>query len=335
MTIKDIARLSGCGVATVSRVINNHPDVTDKTREKVLAIMQQYNYQPNTNAKHLKQQHRSSIVILVKGMHNMLFADLVEQIQAMLQELKEESSVSYLDEDANEVEYALQLCRERHPKGLMFLGGDLGFFRNSFKEITVPSVLITNTAEELLFPNLSSVTTDDFAAAKQAVDYLIEQGHRNIAVLGGNQSCSQVSYRRLLGCEESFMRHGIAFNEKQQYEPCRYSMEEGYAAARRLLERNPDLTAIFALGDVIAIGAVRALWDCGKRVPEDISLIGYDGISAAQFTIPRLATIRQDTGRLASRGLDILLRAIEWGTKPTYEVVPFQLLPEESVARRS
>jgi len=125
VTIKDIARLSGCGVATVSRVLNNHPDVSRETRRRVMAVVDEQGFQPNTNAKHLKQQAGSSIAIIVKGTQNMLFADLVERIQALLREADRDASVYYLDEDADEVAYALQLCRERKPLGILFLGGDL------------------------------------------------------------------------------------------------------------------------------------------------------------------------------------------------------------------
>ena len=111
MTIKDIARLSGCGVATVSRVLNNHPDVSRETRRRVMAVVDEQGFQPNTNAKHLKQQAGSSIAIIVKGTQNMLFADLVERIQALLREADRDASVYYLDEDADEVAYALLLCR--------------------------------------------------------------------------------------------------------------------------------------------------------------------------------------------------------------------------------
>ena len=224
MTIIDIARLSGCGVGTVSRVLNKHPDVSEETRKKVMAVVAEYNFQPNTNAKHLKQQAASSIAILVKGTQNMLFAEIMEQIQVLLLDSGKEASVNYLDEDANEVLYAIQLCRERKPQGILFLGGDLEFFRDCFAEISVPCVLITNNAQELGFENLSSLTTDDTAAAARAIDYLFEQGHRRIGVLGGNWSCSQISYRRIVGCKQSFDRRGVAFDGERQCEPCRYSM---------------------------------------------------------------------------------------------------------------
>ena len=161
MTIKDIARLSGVGVATVSRVLNNHPDVSEDTRRKVMAVVAEQGFQPNTNAKHLKQQNGASIAVIVKGTMNMLFADLVERCQQLLQDAGRDASVYYLDEDANEVAYALQLCRERKPLGILFLGGDLEFFQAEFGHIAVPCVLLTNSARELAFDNLSSFTTDE------------------------------------------------------------------------------------------------------------------------------------------------------------------------------
>ena len=125
MTIKDIARLSGYGVGTVSRVLNHHPDVSDAARERVMAVVRQYGFEPNSNARHLKSQTLSSVTVLVKGTQNMLFADLLERVQSLLLDSGEEVFVAYLDEDADEVTYAIQLCRLRRPKGLIFLGGDL------------------------------------------------------------------------------------------------------------------------------------------------------------------------------------------------------------------
>lgn len=333
MTIKDIARLSGCGVATVSRVLNRHPDVSEETRRKVLAVVEEYGFQPNDNAKHLKQQAGTSIIILVKGTQNMLFADLVERVQTLLQENHREAVVYYLDEDADEVGYALRLCRERKPVGILFLGGDVDMFGAEFCGISVPCVLLTNTAADLGFENLSSLTTDDGEAAAQVIAFLAEQGHRRIGVLGGNWACSQISYRRLKGCERTFTRLGLPFDQNRQCEPCRYSMGEAYAATLRLLGRCPDLTAIFAMSDVMAMGTIRALRDLGKRVPEDISVVGFDGISMARYSVPRLTTVRQDTQRLAERGVDILLHNIERKNHPVHEVVPFQLIHGESVVR--
>lgn len=335
MTIKDIARISGVGVATVSRVLNNHPDVSEETRRKVMAVVAEQGFQPNTNAKHLKQQASSSIAIIVKGTMNMLFADLVEKLQALLLDAGRDAAVYYLDEDANEVLYALQLCRERKPLGMLFLGGDRELFQSEFRGITVPCVLLTNTAVDLGFDNLSSVTTDDREASRQAVRFLAERGHRRIGLLGGNWSCFQIGYSRYLGCQQACQELGLPFDGRSQCEPCRYSLEDGYAAARVLLERCPDLTAVFAVSDVMALGAIRALHDLGKRVPEDISVMGYDGVAIGQYSLPRLATVRQDTQQLAERGVEALLRSIQRRTPPVHEMIPFHLVEGESVAQLS
>ncbi len=332
MTIKDIARLSGCGVATVSRVLNNHPDVSGETRQRVLAVVEENGFQPNNNAKRLKQQAGNSVLILVKDTQNMLFAGLVERLQALLGENDQDASVHYLDEDGDEVGYALRLCRERKPPGILFLGGDLDRFRQGFGAITVPCVLLTNTAQGLGFGNLSSLTTDDRAAAAQVIGFLAEKGHRHIGVLGGNWACSQISYRRLLGCRERMEQLGLPF-EETQCEPCRYSMADAYEAARRLLGRCPELTAIFAMSDVMATGAIRAIRDLGRRVPEDVSVVGYDGVPISDYLVPRLATVRQDTQLLAQRGVELLLRSIRRpDSSPVHDVVPFRLIPGESVA---
>ena len=335
MTIKDIARLSGCGVATVSRVLNQHPDVSEDTRRKVLAVVEEHGFQPNNNAKHLKQQAGTSIAILVKGTQNMLFADLVERIQVLLREKGKDAVVYHLDEEANEVAYAIQLSRERKPLGFLFLGGDLEYFQKQFRAIQVPCVLLTNTAQGLEHGNLSSLTTDDSAAAAQAIEYLMDNGHRKIGILGGNYwSSSQISYMRIQGCKSVFERRGIPLSA-QQCEPCRFSMADGYTATRNLLSRCPDLTAIFAFSDVMAIGVMRAIQDLGKRVPEDISVVGYDGSPVANYCIPRLTTIRQDTQELAKQGVDVLLQAIEHKrSDPVHGVVPFQMVIGESVAHR-
>ncbi|MDD6344172.1 MAG: LacI family DNA-binding transcriptional regulator, partial [Coprococcus catus] len=200
MTIKDIARISGYSLGTVSRVLNGHPNVSDKARTHILSIVEEYHYYPNENAKLLKQQASDSIAIIVRGTQNMLFADIIEQIQSLLLKKGEEPAiVNYLDEYDDEVASAISFCKNRHPKGLIFLGGNLNHFQESFHKVSVPSVLLTNNASSLAFPNLSSFTTDDEEASRSIIRYFVEHGHRNIAIIGGNLTSSQISFRRING----------------------------------------------------------------------------------------------------------------------------------------
>ena len=165
MTIKDIARLSGYGLGTVSRVLNNHPDVSEKARERILAVVHEHGF-----AKYLKTQAQSSVAVLVKGSQNFLFAGILERVQDLFRNNGEEIYVAYLDEEADEVQYAVQLVKLRRPKGIIFLGGDLDCFRREFHPITVPCVLLTNDAHTLGFENLSSFSTDDTASAEAVIE---------------------------------------------------------------------------------------------------------------------------------------------------------------------
>ncbi len=331
MTIKDIARESGYAVSTVSRALNNHPDVNEETKAKIRAIVEAHQFVPNSNAKQLKQQAAVAVAILVKGTSNMLFSAILEQMQMLIRRANYAVIVSYLDEDADEVQQALQICREQKPMGLIFLGGSLDHFNANFAGIQIPSVLVTNSAASLRFEHLSSVSSDDAAGAACAIDYLIGKGHRKIGILGGNPEVSLTSFLRCEGCRNSFTEHAVPFDESLQYVKSRFSFQSGYDAMNRLLEKLPGLTAVFTMSDVMAVGAVRALHDRGLRVPDDISVIGYDGIELAEYYSPKLATIKQSQHQLASRGVEILLDCIEHGAHAVHEIVPFELVEGESV----
>lgn len=333
LTIKDIAKESGYSVSTVSRVLNNRRDVSPEAKKRIDEIVAAHHFIPNNNAKHLKQNSSRTIAVLVKGTSNMLFANIVEEIQKKVEATKYTVNITYMDEDENEVEEAVIICRERKPLGMVFLGGNPESFRQSFENVNVPCVLVTNRGDELGFENLSSVATDDKAAAGFAIDYLIGQGHRKIGILGGDFTVSNISGQRYKGCIQSFEKHQIAFNEQIYYEKCRFSYESAYRGMQRLLQKAADITVVFAMSDVTAIGAIRALIDCGKRVPEDISVMGFDGITLAEYYNPKLTTIQQQYQILAGRSVEILLQNIDGNDTPVHEVVPFHLLQGESVRR--
>lgn len=333
LTIKDIARESGYSVSTVSRVLNNRRDVSPEAKKRINEIVTARHFVPNNNAKHLKQNSSKTIAVLVKGTSNMLFASIVEAIQKKIEPTKYTVSITYIDEDDNEVEEAVIVCRERKPLGMLFLGGNPKSFEKAFEAVNVPCVLVTNQGQELGFENLSSVSTDDADAAEYAIDYLISQGHQKIGILGGDFSVSHTSKQRYLGCIKSFQRHNISFEEKKYYEKSRFSYESAYGAMKRLLEKAEDITAVFAMSDMTAIGAIRAIIDNGKRVPEDISVMGFDGITLAGYYNPKLTTIQQQYVVLAVRSVEILLQNINLNIAPVHEVVPFHLVQGESVRK--
>ena len=335
MTIKDIAKLSGYAVGTVSRVLNDRPDVSEEARARVLEVVEACNFKRNSNARHLKQQASSGVALIVKGTQNMLFADLVERMQTRIRDSGHPSLIYYIDEDGDEIDQAVQVCRERRPMGILFLGSNLSLFRAGFASITIPCVLVTNSAAGLGLPNLSSVSTDDTDGACRAVERLMDLGHSTIGILGGRAEQSDAAQARLEGVRQAFARRGLPLDEARQYETARFDLSGGYAAMERLLDKLPGMTALFAMSDVQALGAMRALHDRGLRVPEDISVLGYDGIALGRYAVPRLTTVRQDAQRLAERSVDILIGQIRDGEGPVHELLPYTFLDGESVKERT
>ena len=330
MTIKDLSAKTGYSVGTISRVLNNHPHASEKARKVILQAVEESGFQLNENAKQLKQQRATSVLVVVKGTSNELFSELMERIQPMVAKTGYPLIVDYMDEDANEVLRAVQLCREKKPLGIIFLGGNSQNFRRDFHKIDIPCVLVTNDAAGQQFPNLSSVFTDDREASRCAMDALIQLGHRKIAIVGGDRCHSDTSRLRYEGCLQSFQTHGIAFDEERDYQGVRYSYLGGYQATKKLLGDGRHFTALFAVADVMAIGAVRALKEAGLRVPEDVSVMGFDGLPLGSYLVPQLSTVVQSAQLLAQRSVDILIDNIENGCRPRQEIVPFSIQQRES-----
>ena len=303
LTIKDIARISGCSVSTISRVINDRPDVRPETKEHVLKVMREAGFVPNTNARQLKIQQSRSLVFVVKGTRNIFFSDFLVQLQR--------AATLY------------------GPKGIIFLGGSVANFQRGFDRINVPSVLTTLVTDELDFPNLSMVGVDDRAAAYTAVDYLIRQGHRKIAVLGGPVT-SYPSLMRRQGAQQAMEDAGIVFNDKL-YGLSNYDFESAYHAMNSLLARRAEFTALFAMSDVIAFGAIRALVSAGLRVPEDVSVIGFDGITMSRYCVPVMTTIVQPSEQIALQSIELLVRQIEHGSSAQTVTLQPELQQGESV----
>ena len=230
MTIKDLAAQTGYSVGTISRVLNNQPHVSELAREIILKAAEESGFQLNENARQLKQQQSNSLLVVCKGNYNELFDALLMVIQSRVADTQYTLIVDYIDESDNEVRRALRLCREKKPQGILFLGGNQEHFQESFHQIRVPCVLVTSSAADLSFSNLSSVTSDDALAAAMAIDGLLEMGHKNVVVIGGHRDYSGITRLRHRGCVQSFQAHDVTFTE-EQYETARFTCEGGYCAA--------------------------------------------------------------------------------------------------------
>lgn len=331
MTIKDIAKECGCAVGTVSRVLNDQDYVSDKTREKVMEVVNKYNFVLNNNAKALKARGTKTILILVKGTSNILLNNLLEIVQKSMEKLPYTSKVIVLDEYDDEAVEAEKELRETKALGIIFLGGNPERNKEVYPKITCPCVLISTKAYTEENDNLSSVSTDSYQAALLVARYFAKKGHSKIGIIGGDFVSSMMTKRRYAGFIEGLELSGMTFCEEKAYSKAKYSLAGGACAAEELVKKFPDVTAIFAMSDMQAMGACRKLKDMGYRVPEDISVAGFDGLPIAEYYCPKITTIKQNEEELAVQGLKTLLDAIEKKTGAVHKNIPFEFVEGESV----
>jgi LacI family transcriptional regulator len=165
------------------------------------------------------------------------------------------------------------------------------------------------------------------------MDSLIALGHRKFVIVGGDRNVSDTSRLRYEGCLQSFRKHGIEYDEDLDYQGVRFSCQDGYNATQQLIANDRPFTALFAIADVMAIGAIRALHNNGLRVPQDVSVMGFDGLPLGSFLVPQLSTVIQSGKIMARRSVEILIDRIENGGSAIHESVPYALSQRESTRR--
>lgn len=344
-TIKDIARICGVGVSTVSRAINNHPDINPETKKKIMAVIEEYGFVPNDSARYLKRSESDSIAFLVKGISNPFFLGMVRIMEQFTQKKNYAAILRHVDDDQDEVSVAQALVKERKLKGIVFLGGNFNHTPESLQQIGVPYIFCTvgnedefqmegrpRVRDQVRYAN---VAVDDLAESEKAVLYLIEQGHRHIGIITEGLDKPSVGQLRFLGYQKALRERGMAFDPNLVYEiktksAERYTRENGYLGAQALMRDNPGLTAIFCISDVIAIGAIRAIIDSGRKIPEDVSVVGYDGIDEGMYCVPRLTTIEQPQSEMAEATIQFLFDMIGGKRQPDNLLMPAKLVIRES-----
>ncbi len=329
-TIKEIARLAGVSPATVSRVLNEKPDVNKETRSAVLKIIEEMRYTPNANAKNLKTIATNFICVIVKGIGNLFLLGIMESMQGLIEKEGYVPYIHYIDEADDEVLAAKQLKIEKKPRGFIFLGGSAANRREELKLLFSPAVFAAADARDVKLPNVSSVSVDDRKSAQMAVDELLRRGHRQMAVLGGSLLAPDLVASRYQGVLDSFGAHGLTFARERYFE-CKFSLGSAYRATNRLLDSGLPITALFCMSDIMAIGAAKAIHDRGLSIPGDISLIGFDGLEFSRFYTPSLATVRQPAQEIAQKSVEALGSLIQ-GEPPRHITVQTELLLGQSIS---
>ena len=335
VTIKDIARIAGVGVSTVSRAINDDPTINEKTRERVLKICEENHYVPNNSARNLKMTESNTVALLVMGIENIFFTSMFGRFQKELEAKGYDFFLHAVSEWSDAVDVAMELTTEKRLKGIIFLGGQMDHSKEKLKKMNIPYVLCTVAREgEKFHADLPTVSIDDKAASKTIVEYLIKNGHKRIAIIAGNKADLAIGERRLSGYKHALEDNGIAVDEslifRQKEEIPGYTPKNGYAVAKEILASGLKFSALYCTSDLVAMGAYKALNEAGVRIPEDVSVVGFDGINLGNFLNPPLTTMVQPRDELITASVEKLVAAME-GAEVSQDIFEAKLLERKSV----
>lgn len=324
-TIRDVAALAGVSVGTVSRVINGTPDVTPELRRRVEASMEELGYRPNLLARNFRRQRSGTLGIVVPGITDPFFAELVRQVEGAAAAAGYTVLIGNAGYRADrEIAYLAKL-RERVVDGLVFAAS------TDPPELT-PGDRSRMVAVDREIDGLDLVACDHEAGAQEAVRHLVDLGHRRVACISGPQHVPVfrqrfAGYRAIIG--PLLAAEGIDQDAYVRFEP--FSALRGLESAHALLNVEPRPTAIFATSDQQAIGALRACADRGLRTPEDLSVVGFDDIPVAEYVQPRLTTVRQPINAIGRLVVERLMGRLDAPSQPPQRHV----LPGELQVRAS
>lgn len=307
VNIKDISRLAGVSVTTVSRTINNPDSVKEDTRNKVLDVIRTYNYVPNNSARNLKRNQSNTLCVLVKGVSNPFLNEMVGVVQKKCLEYGYSMILQQIDQNQDELDVAIEQMKEKRLMGLFFLGGTLNNQRNKLCSLSIPLVMVaSNEVVNIRSDQYSSVTINDRKAAFNAVNYLCGLDHKKIGIIISERGANTIMQQRLCGYMDALAKNGISYSEELVANAKDFSAEGGYSAFLELKNRVQEMTAVFCISDTLAIGCMRAARDCGYCLPDNLSVVGFDGIDMARYYYPSITTMRQPYRQMAYKAVEIM-----------------------------
>jgi LacI family transcriptional regulator len=330
--MKQIAKLAGVSLGTVSHVLNGTARVREPLRKRVLEVVQASGYQPSQLARGLRRDKTNMIAMIIPDIMNPFFPSVVRGAEDLAFANGYRMILCNTDNDHAKEIVQLQSLRSYFPAGLIVISSnfsDLTAQAKSYRENGAAVVCI-----DRLPPNWDgdTVTIDNVDGARKATRFLIEQGHKAIAMIAGPQLLTNAQ-DRLEGYRRAMQEAGLLILPGLVQEAS-FDHAGGYTKTKMLLRLLPRPTAIFASNDMIAMGALRAIREAGLRCPEDISLIGFDGLDLTEMITPQLTSVYQSPYQLGATAARIVLdRVVDRESSPRHVVLGTELRIRESVAR--
>lgn len=329
MGIREIARKAGVSISTVSRILNDSKPVSPELRERVERIVQEEGFVPNDAARTMVIKKTRTAGLVIPKVSYQYHQEIARHVENTLEAAGYRLIVvSVQDEPETEISY-VRLLKQKKVDGIILM-----------HESTDPTVeeFLRNDTTPLVFASVHDHETphpvvgiDDRAATYDGTTYLVGLGHRKIGYISGPGP--MISTQRLTGYQDALRDGDIPFVESRTQDGS-FTLSGGKAAARALLNRSPEITALFVVSDEMAIGAIRAAHELGRSVPDDLNILGLDGINLGEYAVPSLTTVAQPIERLGVCAAQMLLQRMEDPRSPVAsETLPHRIIERESCSR--
>ncbi|KGX91062.1 LacI family transcriptional regulator [Pontibacillus halophilus JSM 076056 = DSM 19796] len=331
-TIQDVANKANVSIATVSRVLNDLPGYSEKTKQKVLQAIEDLGYQPNAIARGLVNRKTGTIGVLFPSVSGLLSAEVLHGIEAQASEEGHSVIVCNTEADEDKTLKYIQLLSEKRVDGLVFVSEEVtDVYYKALSRMGVPVVLVSTQSFQYPLPY---VKVDDRHAAYTATRHLIQAGHTQLGMISGNEKDLIAGIPRMEGFKQAIMEAGLPFQESQIEKQLSFTYEAGQEGFKTLLTRHPEMTAVFAASDEIAIGAFSAAYEMGISIPGDVSVVGYDNLKLAEMSVPPLTTIAQPFQRMGEKAVEMVLQ-MNRGKGAESCILPHVLIERKSVSSRN
>jgi DNA-binding LacI/PurR family transcriptional regulator len=328
-TLRDVARLAGVSIKTVSNVVNDYPHVRPATRQRVREAITALGYSPNLSARSLRSGRSGVLGLAVPELSLPYFAELADEV---IQAAERRGLVVLIEQTSRSRRREVDLlssARLRMVDGLVFSPLEMGMDDAPLLETGVPLVLL---GERIFHPGVDHVVMQNVQAARAATEHLLSLGRRRIAVLGHHPGeVIGSAGLRLRGYREALADAGVGVDEALLAPAGLWHRRQGAEAMRALLASGADFDAVFAFNDTLALGAVHALQGAGRRVPDDVAVIGFDNLDEGRYSLPTLTTVDPGRREIAEAAVEALVQRIADPSAPPARVeVPFTIVRRES-----
>lgn len=349
VTIRDVAEAAGVSVSTVSHVLNDYGDIGPETEQLVRKTMERLNYYPNASARRLtrNRSHLLHLLLFAKeGLHHPFFYKVICGIAEEAEKLDYELvlSVQRVEDGQERWRDSLRRCVESRGEGIIVMGSlPAPEVFEKLQSIQIPAVLVDIPHEGT---NSVYVSSDNVTGAKLAVEHLLNLGHKKIAFIGGGTKeelfeqkeadlwKGNISQSRFRGYVEALGSRNIIVDTTLTGGGG-FTQKGAQRAILEIISQHPDLSAVFAVSDLMAIGVIEAMRSIGKEIPRDIAVVGYDDIEAASFVRPQLTTVRQDGSEMGRRAVKEMMGLLtNPNTAPSKVLFPVELVVRESCGAR-